>query len=167
MNRAHGIVDFDMGLAAELFYRLGRGLDVSKIIGRLENAKHVHTVGDGSFDELPNDFVGVGPVGQNVLAAQQHLQFRLRHHRLDAPQPIPWIFFKVAHAHVERRAAPNFHGVKAAIIDGRAQRQQIVRGNPGRQLALLPVPRREVGYFYPAAPHGFGEQFVHVRGQLI
>jgi hypothetical protein len=58
-----------MGLAAELLYSLGRALDVSKIISRLENAKHVHTVGDGSFDKLPNDFVGVGAVGQNVLAA--------------------------------------------------------------------------------------------------
>ena len=85
MNRAHGIIDFDMGLAAELFYGLGRGLDVSKIIGRLENAKHVYAVGDRAFDELVDDFIGVGPIGEDVLAAQQHLQFGFGHHRLDAP----------------------------------------------------------------------------------
>ena len=123
MNRAHGVVDFHMGFATKLFYGLGRGLDVSEIIRRLENSENVHTIGDGSFDKLPNDFVGVGPVGQNVLAAQQHLQFGFGHHRLDAPQSIPRIFIKVAHAHVEGRAAPNFHGVKAAVVDGRAQRQ--------------------------------------------
>src|SRR4030095_12603953 len=122
MNRAHGVVDFDVSLAAELFYGLGRGLDVSKIISRLENAKNVHAIGDGSLDKLPNDFVGVGAVGQNMLAAQKHLQFRFGHHRLDAPQPIPWIFFKVTHAYVERRTSPNLHGVKTTIVDGRAQR---------------------------------------------
>jgi hypothetical protein len=109
-----------MGFAAQLFDGLGRGLDVSEIISRLENAKHVHAVGDGSFDKLPNDFIGVRAVSQNVLAAQQHLQLGFGHHRLDAPQSIPWIFSKVAHAYVERRTAPDFHGVKDAVIDGRA-----------------------------------------------
>ncbi len=121
MNRAHSVVDFDVSLAAELFHRLGRGLDVSEIIGRLENPEDVHTIGDGSFDKLTNDFVGVGAVGQNVLAAQQHLQLGFGHHRLDAPQSITWIFSKVAHAYVECGATPNFHGVKTAIIDGRTQ----------------------------------------------
>ena len=155
MNRAHGVIHFDVRFAAELFHRLGRRLDVSKIVGRLENAKHVHAVGDGALDEFVDDLIRVGPVGENVLPAQQHLQFRLRHHRFDTPQPLPRIFIEVAHANIERRAAPDLDRIKAAIIDGRAQRQQIVGRDARRELALLPIARRQIGDLYPAAADGF------------
>ena len=104
-----------MGLAADLFYRLGRRLNISEIVGRFENAKHVHAVFDRALDELVNDAVRVRPVGQNMLAAQKHLQFSLGHDGFDAPESIPRIFLQVAHADIEGRPAPNFHGVKAAI----------------------------------------------------
>ncbi len=73
MNRAHGIVHLDMRLAAELLHGLGCRLDISKIIGRLEDAKDIHAVGNRALDELVDDLVGVGPVGKDMLPAQQHL----------------------------------------------------------------------------------------------
>lgn len=77
-----------------------------------------------------------------MLAAQEHLQLALGHDRFNAPQPVPGIFVQITHANVKGRAAPNLDGVKAAVVDGRAQRQQIVGGDPGGELALLAIARR-------------------------
>ena len=118
MNRAYRVIDFDVRLAAELLHRLGRRFDVAKIIGRFEHAENIDPVGDGSLDKFVDDLVRLRPVRENMLSAQKHLQLGFGHHRFHPPQPLPRIFFEIAHAHIERRPTPDFHGVKAAVVDG-------------------------------------------------
>ena len=118
MNRAYRVIDFDVRLAAELLHRLGRCFDIAKVVGRFEYAENIDPIGDGSLDKFVDDRIRVRTVGENVLAAQKHLQLGFGHDRFHPPQPLPRIFVEIAHAHIKRRAAPHFHRVETAIVDG-------------------------------------------------
>src|SRR6266542_3416448 len=167
VNRAHGVVDLYVRFTTKFFDRPRCHFNVSEIVGRFEYAKNVHAISDGSFHEFANDRIRVRPISQNMLPPQKHLQFSLWHYGFNPPQSVPRIFLYVSHAHVERRSAPDFYGVKATIVDGSAQRQQVISGDPRYELTLLTIARREVGDLDSPTTDGLGEELVHVRGQLI
>src|ERR1051325_9013115 len=102
-----------------------------------------------------------------MLAAQKHLQLGFRHYRFDAPESLPRIFFQIAHTDVEGGAAPHFHCVETTAVERSAERQQVVRGDPSRELALLAVARREVRNFNPAAADRLAKKLIHVCSELV
>ena len=68
------------------------GLDVPKIVHRIEYAKDVDSVCGCAFHKALDDIVGIVPVTENVLAAKQHLKRCVGHRFAYPTQPLPGVF---------------------------------------------------------------------------
>ncbi len=115
VDRADRIADggFDMFAAG---FDLPHGpVEVAHIVERVEDAEDIDAVGCGSFDEPFQHIVGIMPVSDQVLSAQQHLESGVGHGGPQRPEPFPGIFFQEAQAGIERRTAPHF---ERPIADG-------------------------------------------------
>ena len=105
-------------------------LEVGDVVESVENADDVDAVADGGADKAADDIVAVVLVAQDVLAAEQHLQLGVGHGSTDLAQALPRILIQEAQAHVERGAAPAFHGVKAGLVDGFEDGLKLVEAQP-------------------------------------
>ena len=122
-------------------------------VERVEHAEHVDAGGRGLLHEGAHHVVRVVGVAHGVRRAQQHLQQQVGHGRAELLEPRPRILAQEAHGHVERGAAPAFHGeqlrqhVRVVRRDGghvglaHARGQQrlvrVAHGRVGDQHALL------------------------------
>jgi len=121
-------------------------LQIADVIEGVEDAEDIDAVKCRALDKLLQHVVGVVAIPDQVLAAQQHLQFRLRHRRAEGAQTFPRIFFEEPEAGIEGRAAPDLqrpesHGVQL-LGDG----QHVLGAHPGREQALMPVAQRDLGH---------------------
>ena len=71
-------------------------LQVAHIVHRIEHAEHVHTVHRSALDKFFHHIIGVVPVTENILAAEQHLLRRIRHGFFQFADALPGIFPQVA-----------------------------------------------------------------------
>jgi hypothetical protein len=78
-------------------------------------------------------------VAEEVLAAQEHLQFGLLADFLDVAQALPRVFVEVAQARVEGRAAPALDGVVAGVVDVLDRRRELRERHTGGDEGLVGV----------------------------
>ena len=110
-----GIADggFDM-FAAGFHFSYGP-FDIADIVQRVEDAKDVDAIGGGPFDEPFQYIVGIVPIADQVLPAEQHLEFGIGHGGAQRAEPFPGVLFEEAQARVEGGATPDF---ERPIADG-------------------------------------------------
>jgi hypothetical protein len=144
MHRAHGVGNRALRVLAQGHGRLDRDLQVARVVERIEDPEHVDAVLRGTLDELLDQVVGVMPVAENVLPAEQHLLRRIRHRRLQLADALPRIFAEVADASVECRPAPRFDGPESDLVQLVADRQHVFDAHTGCEQALMPVAKYEL-----------------------
>ena len=76
--RAGGVADAAFGMLAGLFYRLDGDAHVAQVVHRIENAEHVDAVVRSLADKRAHHVIGIMPVAEQVLTAQQHLDAAVR-----------------------------------------------------------------------------------------
>jgi hypothetical protein len=98
-----------------------------------------------AFDEPFQDVVGIMPVADQVLPAQQHLKPGVGHRGPQGAQPFPGIFFQEAQAGVERRPAPHFERPIADGVQLLRDRQHVLGAHTCGEQRLMPVAKGDVG----------------------
>ena len=145
VDGADGIADggFHM-FAAGLHFTHGP-FDVADIVQRVEDAEDVDAIGGGPFDESLQHIVGIMPIADEVLPAEQHLQFGVGHGGAQRAQPFPGIFFEKAQAGVEGGAAPDFQRPIADGVELLGDGQHVLRPHARGQERLMAVAQGDVG----------------------
>jgi pyruvate carboxylase len=86
-----------------------RRLEIAKIVQRIKYPKHIHAVDRASLNKLLDQVVSVMTIAEYVLAAKQHLLWRVGHGRFQETYALPRVFTEVADAGIERRSAPGLN----------------------------------------------------------
>ena len=110
-----GIADGGFDMFAAGFHFSHGPFDVADIVQCVEDAEDVDAIGGRPFDELFQHIVGIVPISDQVLPAEQHLELGIGHGGTQRAEPFPRILFEEAEARVERRATPDF---ERPIADG-------------------------------------------------
>ena len=116
VNRACGVANCRLNVAAFLLGRVDRGLEVAGVVERVEDTKDIDTVCDGFLNEIFYYVIGVVAIAEDVLAAEKHLELGVLYLVADLAKSIPGVFVKETKAGVEGRAAPCFESVVADFI---------------------------------------------------
>ena len=145
MDRADRVADgcFDM-LAAGFDLAYG-AVHVPDIVQGVEDAEDIDAVDGGALDEPFQHVVGIVPVANQVLSAQQHLQPGVGHGGAEGAEPLPRIFFQEAQTGVERGAAPD---LKRPVSDGvqlLRDRQHVLGAHARGEEGLMPVAKGDIG----------------------
>ena len=138
-------------LGGVLLGRLEGRLDVAEVVEGVENSQDVDAVLDGQLNKLFDDVVMVMLIAEQILAAKQHLQLRVRHGLADAAQPLPRIFAQIPQAGVERGAAPALYGVIPGLVHFGQNGLEIGIGQTGRHQGLVGVAQdsfRDLYFFH-------------------
>ena len=106
VHGALGVADGSLHHAAVLLDELHGSFHVAGVVQSVENTHHIDAVFDGLLAEGLHHVVGIVPVAQDVLAAEQHLQLGVGQALFQGAQALPGVFVQKAHAHVEGGAAP-------------------------------------------------------------
>ena len=88
-------------------------LHVADVVERVEDAEDVDAPGVRLLDELLQDVVGVVPVADDVLPAQQHLEGGVGHLLLQLGDALPGVLLQEAEAGVEGGPAPHLHATSS------------------------------------------------------
>ena len=107
MDRTGRVADRRLDVFARAAHCRDRLLHVPHVVQRVKDPEHIHAVRRGPFNERIDHVVGIVPVADQILPAQQHLQARAGHHPLERAQAFPRIFFEETKARIEGRAAPD------------------------------------------------------------
>jgi len=84
-------------------------------------------------------------VAEDVLAAQQHLQWRVRQRLFQLPETFPGVLAEVADAGVERGTAPDLERPVADLVELCGDRQDIASAKTRRQQRLVAIARSDFG----------------------
>ena len=123
------------------------GFQVAQVVERIEDAEDIDTVVRRPGDETLDDVIGVMPIPQQVLPAQQHLQRRVGHRLLEGAQALPGIFLEKAHAGIEGRTAPYLERVIADRIQLGTGRQHVLGAQTRGDQGLVAVAQHDIGDF--------------------
>ena len=110
-----GIADGGFDMFAAGFHFSHGPFDVADIVQCVEDAKDVDAIGGGPFDEPFQHIVGIVPISDQVLPAEQHLELGIGHGGTQGAEPFPGILFEEAKARVEGGATPD---LERPIADG-------------------------------------------------
>ena len=119
-------------------------IEIADIVQRIEDAEDVDAVGRRPFDEFLQHIIGIVPIADQVLAAQQHLQPGVGHGGPQGPQPFPGIFFEEAQTGVEGGAAPDFQRPIADGVELLRDRQHVLGAHARRQQRLMAVSKGDI-----------------------
>ena len=139
MHVARGVGDGRLDFAACLFSGADGGLEVARVVQRVEDADDVDAVLHGLLDEGLDHVVGVVAVTEQVLAAQQHLQLGVLYVRTDGAQALPGVLVQIAQAAVERGSAPDLERLESAGVEGLENGEHVLDGHARGDLTLLAV----------------------------
>ncbi len=112
---------------------------VADVVQGVEDAEDVDAVCGRPFDEPFQHVVGIMPIADEVLPAQQHLQFGVGHGGPQRAEPFPGILFEEAQAGVEGGAAPDFERPIADGVELLGDGQHVLGPHAGRQERLMAV----------------------------
>ena len=118
MNRADGIADGSLRMAAGLDALINGSCHVLRVIQRIEDTDDVNAVLYGLAYECTYGVIRVVTVAEDVLSSQQHLQLRILYLGTDKAKTVPRIFIEIPQAGIECRSSPYFHGIVAGLIHG-------------------------------------------------
>ena len=127
---------------------------VARVVHRIEDPEDVHAVLGRLLHEPVNDLVVVMAVTKQVLAAQQHLQTRVREQLAEGPQAHPRVFVEESDTAVVSCSAPALDRPVAGGVDIGARLDHVLHGHPGCHQALMTVPEHKFG---DANFAGFGD----------
>ena len=144
MHRAQGVADAGLNMRALLAGRLDGGLEVARVVQRVENTQDVDAVGNGLLHEILDGVVGIMAVAEHVLAAEQHLQLGVGHLTAQRAQALPRVFVQETDAGVKRGAAPAFHREVADFVHRLEDRQHLVDRHTGSQQRLVRVAQDDL-----------------------
>ena len=145
VNGADGIADGGFDMFATGFHFPHGPFDVADIIQGVENAEDVDAVGGGSFDKPFQHIVGIVPIADEILPAEQHLKFGVGHGGAQRAEPFPGIFFEKAQAGVERGATPDFEGPIADGVELLGDGQHVLCSHARGQERLMAVAQGDIG----------------------
>ena len=145
VHRADRVRHGPLGVPVDRDGGLDRGFDVAHVVHRVEDAEHVHAVFGAALDEFFDHVVGVVPVAERVLAAQQHLHRRVGHRRLELAQAFPRVFAEIADTGIEDGAAPGFERPETDLVQFCRDRQHVLDAHPRREQGLRCVAQDQVG----------------------
>ena len=91
-------------------------LQISHIIHTVEDTDDIDAVGDGFLNEILNHVIGIGTVSQNVLTAEQHLQFGILESVTEFSQSLPGIFLQETQGSIEGGSSPALYGMVSHFI---------------------------------------------------
>ena len=120
-------------------------LQVAQVVHGVEDSEHVHAVGSRALHECFHDVVGVVPVSEDVLAAEEHLETRIRHRLANEAEPLPGILAQESNGSVEGCATPDFGGPIADPVQLFADGQHVVDSHARGKQRLIPVAQRNFG----------------------
>jgi hypothetical protein len=143
--RADGVRNRSLSVAAGIFDRPYRGLDVSQVIEGIEYPEDIDAVFRRFAAEAFHHLVLVMAVPEKVLTAKQHLQRCFGHEAPEGAQPFPRVFIQVADAGVIGGSAPALYGPVTGIVKVGARTGHIVDSQPGGYQALVSIPKGELG----------------------
>ena len=145
MDRRNGIAERSLHMAAVFLDRRNRRLDVARIVQRIEDPEDVDAVFAGKRHEAVDHVIGIVPVADKVLAAQEHLERGVFRPRLDGPQPLPGVFAQEAQADIEGGAAPALQRVIADIVDHVDDAEDILGPHAGGPQRLVRIAQGGIG----------------------
>ena len=147
MHRTDGVTDRAFDQLAGLKRRVNGGLHVAHIVHGIEDTEHIDAVGGGALHEGLNDIVRIVLVTDHVLAAQEHLETRLRHRRAQFAQALPGTFFEITQRRVEGRTAPSFQRPVADVVELRGDRQHVFGPHARRHQTLVRIAQHRLHDF--------------------
>ncbi|MNY25456.1 hypothetical protein D3C86_1592410 [compost metagenome] len=130
---------------AQLLDRLERGLQVARIVHRVEHTEHIDTIKGGALDEFLHHVIGVVPIAEQVLPTQEHLLAGIGHGLFQLTDAMPWIFTQVTNAGVESRATPGLYRPEADLIELGRDRQHVLEAQAGGEDGLVRVTQHHIG----------------------
>ena len=119
--------------------------EVHRVVEGVEDAEDVYARLRRSSDERVDDVVGVWTVSDEGLPPEQHLEGGIWNEALECAQAFPRVLSKKSSGGIERRAAPNFHGVEAHCVHALRDREHVVGPQAGRHEALMSVTEGSIG----------------------
>jgi hypothetical protein len=123
------------------------GGHVADIIQGVENPKDPHSIFGGQADKLFHHIVGIMAVAKQILPPQKHLERCLDDMRLQAAQPLPWIFVQKPDAGIEGGASPCLQRKKSDGIHIRGNRQHIRHPHSGGDEGLMGISESRIRDF--------------------
>jgi len=138
----------------------GGGLEVAQVVQGVEDAEDVDPDLAGPVDEGPDDVVGVVPVADEVLAAQEHGEGGLPHVPLQDARPLPGVLVQEPVHRVEGGASPDLHRPEPRLVHPLGDGDHVFRLHPGRVDRLVAVAEGVVLELHRA--HG-SLRFLRVR----
>ena len=148
VDGADSIGNGDLSVDALFLGGLEGPVHVADVVQGVEDTDDIDAVSGRALDEFVHHVVGVVPVTDQVLTAQQHLQLGLGHGLAQLAQTVPGILVQKAHAAVEGGAAPDLAGMEAYVVQHAGDLQQVVGGDAGGQQGLMAVAHRCIGDSY-------------------
>ena len=109
VHRAYCVRNSTLSVLAHLLNGTQSGFKVAHVIHGVKHAEHINAIDRRTFDKLLYHVVGIVPVTQNILAAEQHLLWRIGHCLFNFPNTVPWILSQVANTGVKCGTTPGFH----------------------------------------------------------
>ncbi|MNT32231.1 hypothetical protein D3C72_1681010 [compost metagenome] len=132
-------------MLAQLLDRLERGLQVARIVHRVEHAEHIDTIKGGALDEFLHHVIGVVPIAEQVLPTQEHLLAGIGHGLFQLTDAMPWIFTQVTNAGIESRATPGLYRPETDLIELGRDRQHVFQAYTRRQNRLVSIAQHHIG----------------------
>ena len=142
MGGAGGVADGALDVAAVLLDEADGGLHVAEVVEGVEDAEDVHAVLDGEADELLEDVISVVAVGDDVLAAEEHLEAGVLDAGAELAEAVPRVLVEEADAGIVGGAAPDLKGEEADLIELLGNGQHIPGAHARGNQRLMAVPKR-------------------------
>ena len=135
-----------LNVLLRLLDRLEGRLEVALVVERVEDAEDVDPGFGRLLDEGLDDVVGVVPVADEVLAAEQHLKRGLLDPLLELDEPLPGILVEIARRHVEGRSAPDLHRMEADPVHLLRDGEHVLGAHASGDRGLMAVAEGRIGY---------------------
>ena len=114
-------------------------LQIAQVVETVKDTDNVNSVGDGLLDKSVHHVVRIGPVAQNILTAEKHLELGILKTVPELAKPLPGIFLQETKGSVKSGAAPALHGVVSHFIHLLHNGKHKIRGHSGGDQGLMRV----------------------------
>ncbi len=146
--RADRIDERALRMSAGSLRGLHGTFDVADIIESVEDTDDIDAVGDTALDEFRDHIIGIVVVAEDILPAEEHLEFRILDMLADRAKAFPRIFVQIAQAGIESSTAPGFQGIKTTLIQRFQDRKHIADAHPCRAQGLMPIAKDSFNDLY-------------------
>ena len=145
VDGADGIADGGFDMFATGLYLSHSPFDIADIVQCVEDTKDINAIRRGPFDESFQHIVGIMAISDQVLPAEQHLEFGVGHGGAQGAEPFPGILFEEAKAGVEGGASPDFERPVAYGVELLGDGQHVFCPHARGQERLMAVAQGDIG----------------------